>query len=230
MQNINYYLKHSIAKTTIQIFIVHTAYSIKYKHSFVVLGLVVVISVFVNWCNQCIHTFKAVTASSCNNHMVPPYQWSNTVKHDCNLLHNHNKTQHHDDVITWKHFPCYWPFVRGIHRSLVNSPHKGQWRRALMLPLICALNKQLSNQSWGWWFETPSRPLWRHYNDNMNKVHPLLHSELHQYRALCHEYIPWTHRGHPAKRALSAMMAGRALLVGYPRHVTVARLCISRVN
>ena len=27
------------------------------------------------------------------------------------------------------------------------------------------LNKRLSKQSWGWWFETPSRPLWRHYND-----------------------------------------------------------------
>ena len=26
------------------------------------------------------------------------------------------------------------------------------------------LNKRLSKQSWGWWFETPSRPLWRHYN------------------------------------------------------------------
>ena len=25
-------------------------------------------------------------------------------------------------------------------------------------------NKQLSKQSWGWWFETPSRSLWRHYN------------------------------------------------------------------
>ena len=38
----------------------------------------------------------------------------------------------HDDVIKWKHFPRYWPFVRGIHRSPVNSPHKGQWRGALM--------------------------------------------------------------------------------------------------
>ena len=42
----------------------------------------------------------------------------------------------HDDVIKWKHFPRYWPFVRGIHRSLVNSPHKGQWRRVLMFYLI----------------------------------------------------------------------------------------------
>ena len=27
------------------------------------------------------------------------------------------------------------------------------------------LNKRLSKQSWGWWFETLSRPLWRHCND-----------------------------------------------------------------
>ena len=68
----------------------------------------------------------------------------------------------HDDVIKWKHFPRSWPFVRGIHRSSVNSPHKGQWRGALLCSLICALNKQLSKQSWGWWFETQSRSLWRH--------------------------------------------------------------------
>ena len=44
----------------------------------------------------------------------------------------------YDDVIKWKHFPRYWPFVRGIHRSPVNSPHKGQWRGALMICMICA--------------------------------------------------------------------------------------------
>ena len=44
----------------------------------------------------------------------------------------------HDDVIKWNHFPRYWPFVRGIYRSPVNSPHKGQWRGALMFSLICA--------------------------------------------------------------------------------------------
>ena len=45
---------------------------------------------------------------------------------------------YHDDVIKWKHFPRFWPFVRGIHRSPVNSPHRGQWRGALMFSLICA--------------------------------------------------------------------------------------------
>ena len=42
----------------------------------------------------------------------------------------------------WLHqmetFSGYWPFLRGIHRLLVNSPHKGQWRGALMFPSICA--------------------------------------------------------------------------------------------
>ena len=70
----------------------------------------------------------------------------------------------HNDVIKWKHVPRYWPFVRGIHRSPVNSSHKGQWRGALMFSLIFALNKRLSKQSWGWWFETPWRLLWRHCN------------------------------------------------------------------
>ena len=44
----------------------------------------------------------------------------------------------HDDVIKWEHFPRNWSFVRGIHRSPLNSPHKGQWRGALMFSLICA--------------------------------------------------------------------------------------------
>ena len=42
------------------------------------------------------------------------------------------------DVTKWKPFPRYWPFVLGIHRSLVNSLHKNQWRGALVFSLICA--------------------------------------------------------------------------------------------
>ena len=43
-----------------------------------------------------------------------------------------------DNVIKWKHCPHYWPFLRRIHRSSVNSPHRGQWRDILMFSLICA--------------------------------------------------------------------------------------------
>ena len=59
-------------------------------------------------------------------------------------------SQLHDDVIKWKHFPRYWPFVRGIHRSPVNSPHKGQWRGALMFSLICVwINGWVNNHDAG---------------------------------------------------------------------------------
>ena len=56
----------------------------------------------------------------------------------------------HEDVIKWKHFSRYWPCVRGIHRSPVNSPHKGQWRGALMFSLICAqINGWVNNRDAG---------------------------------------------------------------------------------
>ena len=61
------------------------------------------------------------------------------------------------DVIKWKHFPRYWPFVRGIHWS-----PRIPLTKVLMFSLICALNKRLSKQSWGWWFDTPSCSLLRH--------------------------------------------------------------------
>ena len=56
----------------------------------------------------------------------------------------------HDDVIKWKHFPRYWPFVWGIHWSPVNSPHKGQWCGALMFSLICAwINEWVNDREAG---------------------------------------------------------------------------------
>ena len=56
----------------------------------------------------------------------------------------------HDDVIKWRHFPRYWPFVRRIHRSPMNSPHKGQWRGALMFSLICVwINGWVNNREAG---------------------------------------------------------------------------------
>ena len=70
----------------------------------------------------------------------------------------------HDDVIKWKHFPRYWPFVRGIHRSPVNFPHKGQWRGALMFSLICVwINGWVNNREAGD-LRRHRGPLWRHRN------------------------------------------------------------------
>ena len=45
------------------------------------------------------------------------------------------------------------------------------------------LNKWLSKQWWGWWFETPSYPLWRHSNDKPRR------SYIHQTYQIRQE--PW---------------------------------------
>ena len=63
---------------------------------------------------------------------------------------NKSSADTHDDVIKWKHVPRNWPFMRGIHRSPVNSPHKGQERGALMFSLICVwLNGWVNNHEAG---------------------------------------------------------------------------------
>ena len=98
--------------------------------------------------------------------------WSETLRHNISL-HYHFCIPYmiqdvpallspillHDDIMKWKHFLRYWPFVLGIHRSLVNSPihrspvnshHKGQWRGALMCSLICPwINDWASNEETG---------------------------------------------------------------------------------
>ena len=87
-----------------------------------------------------VHTYNTTCDIYCNvgsNETIST--WPN-ADYEVITIHCHwgNPSLYHDDVIKWKHFPRYWPFVRGIHRSPVNSPHKGQWRGALMFTLICA--------------------------------------------------------------------------------------------
>ena len=77
-------------------------------------------------------------------------EWKMEGGFQCSLLSTWINFSRHDDVIKWKHFPRYWPFVRGIHRSPVNSLHKGQWRGAFMFSLICAwINGWVNNREAG---------------------------------------------------------------------------------
>ena len=79
------------------------------------------------------------------------YNWCMCVCYELGTIVRNHVSRHwcilaitHDDVIKWKHFPRYWPFVRGIHRSPMKSPHKGQklWCFFDLRP-----NKLLSKQS-----------------------------------------------------------------------------------
>ena len=76
--------------------------------------------------------FPSLMASAAENVSI---RWLDREKY-CYAFPENTVVKFHDDVIKRKHFPRYWPFVRGIHRSPVNSPHKGQRRGALMFSLI----------------------------------------------------------------------------------------------
>ena len=101
------------------------------------------------------------------------YIFVNTRTHPCGshvaiFLVLSNKTGFpvvsHDDVINWRHFPRYWPFVRGIHRSSCWISCTRPVTRSFDVFFDPRLNKQLSKQSHGWGFETPLHPLWHQCN------------------------------------------------------------------
>ena len=121
-------------------------------------------SVFLVFWLQC-HILKFVLIfNTLNCYMVAThcffYQWPVTIY----FLHI---------IPWWRHqmetFCALLAFV------WVFSPHKGQWRGALMFSLICALNKRLSKQSRGGWFETLSCTLWRHCNANKLVIRSHIH-------------------------------------------------------
>ena len=79
----------------------------------------------------------------------------------------------HDDVIKWKHFPRNWPFVRWI-TGPGEFPPQRPVTQSLDVFFDLRLNKRLSKQPWGWWFETLSWSLWRQCNDNQSINHYIL--------------------------------------------------------
>ena len=77
--------------------------------------------------------------------------------------------------LSGRKFDAWWRHQMETFSALLaicagNSPVTGEFpaqrpvTRSFDVFLDLHLNKRLSKQSWGWWFETLSRPLWRHSN------------------------------------------------------------------
>ena len=71
----------------------------------------------------------------------------------------------------------YWPFVRGIYRSPVNSPRKGQWRGVLIFSFICAwINGWVSRtQDSGLKLFIQQQNTWEYTKEMKSYVEQLLH-------------------------------------------------------
>ena len=116
--------------------------------------------------NDCITTTKQSTTKPCAyflGYTVSSWQpiLCHVTRHHitCYASHNTHKITWYYEVYSfiaseksviswsymhgwWRHqiqaFPRCWPFVRGIHQSAVDYPHKGQGRESFMFALICA--------------------------------------------------------------------------------------------
>ena len=80
---------------------------------------------------------EIIVCSDCGLDKLGLGQWTHCEYMRWSTLPSTDKISHYD-VITWKRFSHYCPFVRGILRSPVDSPHKGQWFGAFMFPLMPA--------------------------------------------------------------------------------------------
>ena len=104
------------------------------------------------------------------------------VTHFITELHNPSWT---DMVCSWDHYMtrarAWWRHQMETFAALLaicagNSPVPGEFlaqrpmTRSFDVFFDLRLNKRLSKQSWGWWFETISRPLWHHRNGNFRTV------------------------------------------------------------
>ena len=72
------------------------------------------------------------------------------------------------EVTWWRHqmetFSALLVICAGNSPVTGEFPAKRPVTRSFELFFDLSLNKRLSKQSWGWWFETPSCPLWCHCN------------------------------------------------------------------
>ena len=87
------------------------------------------------------------------------------------------------------------------------------------------LNKRLSKQWWDWWFETPSRSLWRHCNviarEVSNRVGQLIHRvNIHPGNSVCGDpdvadrWLSWWRHQMETFSVLPAICAGNSPVTG----------------
>ena len=118
---------------------------------------------------------------------------NNSETHVCNinLIWPFGKRFRHVDTHPGISTACYHQFFHDMHESwrrhqmetfsallaiyAEKSPVPGEFHtqrpvtRSFDVYLDLRPNIRLNKQSWGWWFETPLCPLWRHRNDALRR-------------------------------------------------------------
>ena len=111
-----------------------------------------------------------------------PIVWMFSSKKSFTCIENIEKRAFRLFKMMYFKFPRTWwrhqmeTFSTSLALCAGNSPVPGEFlaqrpvTRSFDVFFDLRPNKRLCKQSWGWWFETPSRPLWRHNNGYLMPV------------------------------------------------------------
>ena len=108
-----------------------------------------------------------------------------------------------------------------------NSPVTGEFpaqrpvTRSFDVFFDLRLNKRLSKQSWCWWFETPSHPLWRHCNVIRNHKDSLggwFMSSRTSTKSIWRRYCIWSFQRHFLQQKYSLLFCGILSLLKWAQH------------
>ena len=101
------------------------------------------------------------------------FPWNNCFNHSSISIESQHRTMPKTIFISIDKLNTWWRHQIETYSALVAL--SGQFTSHRWIPLTKAndaelwcflrLNTLLGQQSWGWWFETPSRSLWRHCNE-----------------------------------------------------------------
>ena len=106
-------------------------------------------------------------------HGEPFHSWYCTRKINSDITFLHFRIvrwlSSHALATCWRHqmeaFSALLALCAGISPVTGEFPAQRPVTRSFDVFFDLGLSKRLSKQSWGWWLETPSHPLWRHSNE-----------------------------------------------------------------
>ena len=120
-------------------------------------------------CHATTHYLIQCWPKSTSSYNVMRPQWVKMRLERISYIATASMSQWHDIARSWwrhqmERFSALLAICAGNSPVTGEFPAQRQVTRSFGVSFDLRLNIRLSKQSWGWWFETPSRPLWRRCN------------------------------------------------------------------
>ena len=137
--------------------------------------ILIYLDVFLSCVSTAILCFARCGCKCWQNNSSPNQTWWQSIASTQYWMDPSRYRQMHDraDTLTawWRHqmetFSALLALCAGNWPVTGEIPSQWPVTQSFDIFFDLCLNKRPSKQSWGWWYETPSRPLWRHRNEKI---------------------------------------------------------------